>query len=154
MAALRMISQVGGEYGVDIVVGMSEAAPEDLERLMEDCPLLRAVAIHQAPADVRPLFQALHAIGRRVVLELPASVNAPATGPVRYFASYGNAPENRPADFYIDLDSSQLDEAPDSVRALLGSLDAGFEIPSPIGADGRPEAQKIAIWGKLGYNPK
>lgn len=121
---------------------------------MEDCPLLRAVTIHQAPSDVRPLFQALHAIGRRVVLELPAAVNAPATGPVRYFSSYGNAPESRPADFYIDLDAVQLSESPDSVRDLLGSLNAGFEIPSPTGPDGRPEAERIAIWGKLGYNPK
>lgn len=154
MAALRMISQTGAEYGVDIVIGLGDATPESLQRLMEDCPLLRAVAIHQAPPDARPLLQALHTVGRRVVLELPASVTSASGGPVRYFATYGAAPDPRPADFYMDLDASQLAEDPDSVRALLGSLGAGFELASPTGPDGRPEAGKIALWGKLGYSPK
>lgn len=154
MTVLRMISQTAAAYGVDTVIGLSEGSAESLEQILEDCPLLRAVAIHQAPADARPLLQAVHAIGRRVVLELPASVTAPSNGPVRYFASYGAAPDPRPSDFYIDLDPSQVSEDPESVRALVAGLGAGFEIPSPTGSDGRPEADRIAIWGRLGYNPK
>jgi hypothetical protein len=154
MAAVRMISQAGAEYGVDLVIGLNEASPESVERLMEDCPLLRAVAIHQAPADVRPLFQALRAVGRRAVLELPASATAPATGPVRYFASYGEIPESKPGDFYIKLEAPQVAQDPESVRAFLAGLTSGFEIASPTGPDGRPDAAKIAAWGKLGYNPK
>lgn len=161
LATLGMISQTAAQYGVDVGVGVGAVTPAAIERLLAECPAVRFVAIHAAPAglDVRVLFQVLREIGRRVVLELPAGEHSAeflqqagqAGMPLRLFAQYGAAPSPRPPEFYLQLGPDQLGYDPDSVGALLMSLDCGIEIASPQDNTGRPDSRMIGVWGRQAY---
>jgi hypothetical protein len=126
------------------------------------------------------LFQALEGSGRRVVLEVRE--NAEGTDadalalvreasdkglPAHVFARYdcdesadgcaheGTDPNPRPPGFYWEVGRPEPGETgAASVLARLQDLGAGFEIPAPHAADGRPEVRGIADWGRLGYDPK
>ncbi len=152
LATLGMISQTAAQFGVDAGVGLATVTPASLERLLVECSAVRFVAIH-SPTDERTLFQVLREIGRRVVLEFPAteSTAIPSGMPLRFFAPYGAAPSPRPPDFYLELGADQLGYDPDSVGALLVSLGCGVEIASPLDSTGRPDSRMIGVWGRQGY---
>ena len=164
LRALRIISQTASEYGIDAAVGLRSVTDTALDQLLMECPAIHAVVLRSAPsaAQVGALLQVLRDSGRRVILELPFSENAPdsltaAVGlgmPLRFFSQYGAAPSARPSDFYLEFEASQLGSDPESVAAMLISLGAGYEIASPAGEDGRPDASMIGIWGRLGYSEK
>jgi hypothetical protein len=152
LATLGMISQTALQYGIDAGVGLQTSTPAALERLLVECLAVRFVAIHST-ADEGPLFQVLREIGRRVVLELPAREDTASQSgmPLRFFAPYGAAPNPRPPDFYLQLYADQLGYDPDSVGALLTSLNCGIEIASPLDDTGRPDPRQIGVWGRLVY---
>jgi hypothetical protein len=131
LPTVRMISQMSVQFGVDLVLGL-QSLPADfgpvLEELLARSPAIHSVAALSPTDDVfsrQPLLQVLGRAGRRVVLEQRNWLVDPAPA--------GSDPER--------------------IRAAVTTLSDGFEIPSAHAEDGRPEAQSIGIWGRLGYNP-
>ena len=178
--ALRMISQTGVDYGVDVVLGLKSWSGEfgpALQDLLSQCPAIHSVALNPGEGDGlrEPLLAALAKTGRRVVLELRESdrsdalieTAAKARIPLRIFWLYncGDGGDcsragaaSRPRDYYWQVDPALAGGGPEPdaerVRSILTALGAGFEIPSPLGVNGAPDSQSIGVWGRLGYNPK
>jgi hypothetical protein len=179
--ALRMISQAGGEYGVDVVLGLKSLSGDfgpALQDLLTQCPAIHSVALNPGEGDGlrQPLIAALAKTGRRVVLELRESdrsdalieTAAKARIPLRIFWLYdcgegsGDCSRagaaSRPRDYYWRVDPALAGGGPEPdterVRAIVTALGAGFEVPSPTGIEGAPDSQSIGVWGRLGYNPK
>ena len=127
IANLRMISQTSLQYGVDLALGM-RSAPEDfaptLLELLRQCAAIRSVSLTSAEDLKAPVLQVLEKAGRRVVLD-----------------------DNHL--WQIDPLQNGSDEA--SVRAVLSTLTAGFEVVVPQALDGKLDRHLTGPWGRLGY---
>jgi hypothetical protein len=156
LSALRMISQIAPEYGVDLAIGFGAPGTAAIAHLLSSCPMVRAVVLHgEALPPAAELLQILHDSGRRVVLELPGSDKfaglieavGQAGAPLRLFSEYsGTALNPMPRDSYWDMDAAQ---GADAVNAVSG---AGFEVGAPADEMGRPALDPIAAWGRSGYS--
>ncbi len=155
--ALRIVAQTAAQYGVDVAIGVGVSDVPAIERLLANCPSVRAVVLHhpEAISDAAALFQVLRNAGRRVVLELPDDRDTAgfieAAGeqgtPLRLFAAFtGTAANPQPRDWYWEMDPSQ---GSDAVNTISG---AGFVIAGPLDDQQRPDLDSIADWGRTGYN--
>ena len=154
---LRYIAQLAQQYGVDVAVGLSAPAPQEIEQLLQDCPAVRSVVLHvESVPNAGEILETLHDSGRRVVLELPDTERmaevietAGASGaPLRLFSDYtGTAANPRPRDAYWDMDAAL---GADAVNSISG---AGFEVNGndPTDSGATPSLDSIAGWGRLGY---
>lgn len=148
--AMRMISQTGTQYGVDVALGLrSGGGAGTLRDLLAECPTIHSVVLENADAGAQALLVILHQAGRRVVLELNDGAADAAEAdhlgvPLRRFAAYDAERIPPPQDFYWRIDPAQD-------PAILSAIppEDGFEIPAP---DNR-EVGPIAMWGRLGYAP-
>jgi hypothetical protein len=155
LPALRNITQIAQQYGVDVAIGFGAPDTRAIEQLLRNCSAVRTVTLHgDRVPDSAELLQTLHAAGRRVVLELPDNENTAglieAAGqsgaPLRLFSEYTPTAWNpRPRDSYWEMDAAQ---GADAVNAISG---AGFEVVSPLDASGQPALDFIAAWGRLGF---
>jgi hypothetical protein len=153
--ALRSITQIAAQYGVDVAIGFGAPNTTAIERLLASCPSVRVVVLHHEEMANQPaLFQVLRDAGRRVVLELPDNPNTAglieAAGqqgaPIRLFGAFTGAASNpRPRDWYWEMNPSQGSEA---VNTISGG---GFEIAAPLDGQKKPELDSVADWGRSGY---
>jgi hypothetical protein len=158
----RQITQIAGEFGVDVAIGFNAADVSAIERVLKICPLVRAIVLHQPEelANATKLLPVLSGAGRRVVLEIPdtpdaASLTEAATEqgtPVYLFAPFTGTAANpsignpSPRDLYWVIDPAL---GADAVTAISG---AGFELPAPLNESHEPEIDSISDWGRLGYS--
>jgi hypothetical protein len=155
LPALRNISQIAQQFGVDVAIGFGAPDTRAIEQLLRNCPAVRTVSLHgDRVPDSAELLQTLHDAGRRVVLVLPDNENVTGLietagqsgAPLRLFSEYTPTAWNpRPRDSYWEMDATQ---GADAVNAISG---AGFEVASPLDASGRPALDSIAEWGRLGF---
>jgi len=132
-ALLHMISQMGSQYAVDVVLGL-KTLPEDfapaLEALLAKCPAIHTVALEPGDNDLSEIHQQMLGVlakaGRRVVLETPGGLRR--------------------------LDSAEAQAGEERIRA--NALIGPFEIAAPRNERGEPELGGIALWGRLGFDPK
>jgi hypothetical protein len=127
--SLRIISQTGASYGVDLALGI-KSAPDNfgplLQELLSQCSAIRSVSLVASEDALKtPVQQVLGRAGRRVLLE----------------------------DNHLwQIDPAQVGSDEESAKGVIASLTSGFEVALPQGADGRPDARAIGVWGRLGYS--
>jgi len=154
---LRIVAQTAAQYGVDLAIGVGVSGVSAIQRLLANCPSVRAVVLHrpEAISDAAALAQVLRDAGRRVVLELPDNQDTAgfiqAAGeqgtPLRLFGTFtGTATNPQPRDWYWEMDPSQ---GSDAVNTISG---AGFVIAGPLDDQQKPDLDSIADWGRSGYN--
>ncbi|MBV9398975.1 MAG: hypothetical protein JO062_13420 [Bryobacterales bacterium] len=126
--ALRMISQTGLEYGIDLSLAI-KSAPENFGPLLQDilsqCTAIRSVALAATDGGLKAtVLQVLSKTGRPVVLD----------------------------DNHLwQIDPAQVGSAEESVRMTIDSLTTGFELSVPESNDARPDLQGLGLWGRLAY---
>jgi hypothetical protein len=122
--ALRMISQIAMQYGVDIALGLRSFSPESrsaLQDLLTQTTGIRSVAFAGANESEKvSISGVLGKIGRRVVLD-------------------GHR--------LWQIDPAQAGPDEESIRSAVSSLTGGFEVASSLGS------QAVDLWGRLGYDP-
>jgi hypothetical protein len=122
--ALRTISQIAMQYGVDIALGLRSFSPEShsaLQDLLTQSTGIRSVVLVGASEPEKfPILDALAKTGRRVVLD-------------------GNR--------LWQIDPAQAGPDEESIRSAVSSLTGGFEVASSLGS------QAVGLWGRLGYDP-
>ena len=164
--ALRLIAQAASEHGVDLVLGLwgaldGQPAAEmqaALAKLLSSCPSIRSVQVRAEPEAVLGAVRALHDVGRRMVLEVPAESSSVAEAAstsgvlIRIARTYpGDAPdEPRPPYFWEIADT----RAPERIlRGLAATRTSGFELDMAAGPEGAAAIASLA-WGRLGYDPQ
>ena len=149
--ALRMISQSGVEYGVDVVLGLRSLSGDfgpALQDLLSQCPAIHSVALNPGEANPgeaereglrEPLLAALAKTGRRVVLELRESdrsdalieTAAKARIPLRIFWLYNCGDGGdcsragaapRPRDYYWQVDPALAGSGPEPDAERVRSI--------------------------------
>jgi hypothetical protein len=122
--ALRTISQLAMQYGVDIALGLRSFSPESrsaLQDLLAQSMGIRSVAFAGAgELEKVSLAEVLGKAGRRVIFD-------------------GNR--------LWQVDPAQAGPDEESVRSAVSSLTGGFEVASSLGG------QAVGLWGRLGYDP-
>jgi hypothetical protein len=122
--ALRTVSQLAMQYGVDIALGLKSFSPESrsaLQDLLTQCMGIRSVVFDGTREPEKfPIVDVLAKAGRRVVFD-----------------------DHR----LWQVDPAQAGLEEESVRSAVSSLTGGFEVASSLGS------QAVGLWGRLGYDP-
>jgi hypothetical protein len=128
LPVLRMISRTALQYSIDVALGLRSALEDSgplLQDLLAQCPAIRSISLaSDADGTKTTVMAVLRKAGRRVVLD-----------------------DNR----LWQIDPVQNGHGEESVRMMLATLTAGFEVVLPQSGDGKPDWRLIGLWGRLAY---